>query len=157
MTTSEEKYWIADKLYDRIKEDFYNIENEEVDNLDNLIDKTIENAEEALEIVEGINMKVIKKLYPNNIHILTRNVSKFREQADFVLTTLKRAKNDEYEHKRQALPPEMYDEESKKNWQEELKKQREEAKKSEDWNPKTYFDELGEGFVSFSTYIKNKK
>jgi len=156
MTTSEEKYWEAYRLYNQIGKDFYDIENNNPENLDKLIDRTIDNAEDALEIINKINLKVIKKLYPDNIYALTKNIETFKEQADFILTILKRAKNQKSEQ-RHPVPPEMYDKEGKENWKKELNKQKGVAKRSKYWDQQPEFDELGEGFVSISTYIKNKK
>jgi hypothetical protein len=156
MTTSEEKYWIADKLYDRIKLNFYEIENEEPSNIDKLIDETMDDAEEALEILEGINMKVIKKLYPGNIDILTKNVSKFKEQADFVLSILKKVKN-YHPEQRHPLPPEMWPDKEREEHEEQLRKRREAAveEKPVKWDE----FELGESFISLKEYkeYKNKE
>ena len=155
MTTSEDRYWEAYRLYNEIKADFYEIENNNPENLDELIDKTIDNTEEALKVIDGIDMKVVKKLFAKNIYALTKNVETFKEQADYVLTILRRVKR--YPGQRNPLPPEMYDEEGKKNWKKELNKQKGVAKRSKYWETETEFDDLEEGFISFSTYIKNKK
>jgi len=153
MTSSEDKYWIADTLYDRIKDNFYEIENEDVLDKEELIEKTIEDAEAALEVIDKINLNVIKKLYPENIYIITKNVNKFKEQADYVLAALNKMKKHEAPVKyRHPLPPEMWPDEERKEWEEQIKKRREGG--TEDTREE--FDILGESFISLSEYKKIK-
>jgi len=159
MTTSEEKYFIAKDLFKRIGDNFYAIENTEAS--DDLIKETIDLAEEVLEIVDKINLKVLKRHHPNNIYTITKNVNKVKEQGDYVLIALKKMKSYN-SHKitgeqRHHLPPEMYDEDAKKHLENERNKQREEAKNSRNWNEKPEeFDIMGEGFISFIEYKKIK-
>ena len=147
MSNSEENYWIADNLYDKIKEDFYDIENGNDQDKSDLIDKTIENAEEALEIIEKIDLKVLKKHYGDNIYNITKNVETFKEQADYVLISLKKMRHNQ---QRNPLPPKMWDEEDHKNWKDQEKERRESGIEDKT----TEFDIMGESFISFDEYKK---
>ena len=147
MTTSEDNYWLGDDLYDKIKDNFYEIENSNGDNID-LIEMTIDDAEEALEIIEKINLKVLKKLYNENIYVITKNVEQFKEQADYVLTTLKKIKE---KMRKKPVPPEMWADKDRESW-EDQKKEREKAGIED---TKIEFDILGEGFMSLEYFKKN--
>ena len=147
MTTSEDKYWIVRDLYYQIKDDFYEIENEEISNKKELIEKNIDNCEASLELIGQINLKVLKKIYPDNIYIITRNVEKFKEQADYVLTSLKKMKRVK---QRNPLPPQMWPDKERGEWEEQIKQRREGGIE----DTREEFDIL-EGFVSIENYIKN--
>lgn len=154
MTTSEDKYWIAKDLYKRIKKDFYDIENSDMEDKSKLIEDTIDLAEEALDNSNAINLKVLKRHFPNNIYVLTKNVNKFKEQADYVLMALKKLKDHKPEVKqRHPLPPEMWPEKERKEWEEQMKKRREGGVPDKT----TEFDIMGEGFISLEEYKKARE
>mgnify|MGYP000580646427 CR=1 FL=1 len=127
MKTSEEKYWIAHDLFLKIKDDFYEIENGEHSDQAERIEETLNDAENVLDVLEKINMKVLKKLYSDNIYVITKNVEKFKEQADYVSSILKKMKRYVKGGDRNPLPPEMYPEKERKEWEEQLRKRREAA------------------------------
>ena len=147
MATSEEYYWIANDLYHKIKDDFYEIENSDVEDKSDLIEKTIDNAEDALEVIEKIDLKVLKKIYSENIYVITKNINKFKEQADYVVIALKKMRHSMQRH---PLPPEMWDEKDRKKW----KEQQEERRKNAVKDKRIEFDIMGEGFISLESYKK---
>jgi len=156
MTTSEDRYWIAKDLYQKIKENFYDIENEEAANEDELIQQTIDDAEEALENADKINVKVLKKHFPANIYVLTKNINKFKEQADYVLMALKKMKDhkeDKPKKQRNPLPPEMWPDKERKEHEKQLRKRREGGIP----DTKTEFDIMGESFISLAEYKKARE
>ena len=156
MTASEEKYFVAKDLYLAIKENFKEIEEGTQEDKSDLIDETIEDAETALEVIDDINIKVLKKIHPDNIYILSHNIERFKDQATYVLKTLKKLKSEVSQ--RHPLPPEMWPEKERKEHQKHINQLRGAAKRSKHWDDKTEeFDILGEGFISLEEYIKIKE
>jgi hypothetical protein len=152
MNTSEDNYWIIKDLYFQIKDDFYEIENNQPSNEEQLIEKTIDNCEASLELIEKINLKVIKKMYPDNIYTITKNIEKFKEQADYILAAVKKIKKHQ-KKQRNPLPPEMWPDKERVEWEEQMKQRTEGGLE----DTREEFDIMGEGFISLENYKKIKK
>ncbi len=153
MNTSEDYYFGAKDLYLKIAENYYAIENSDIENKDEVIDQTIDDAEDALDFIDKINIRVLRKISPENIETLKDNIKKIKERVDYILSAVYKIKKYipkvEQHH---PLPPEMWPDKEREEWEEQMKKRRDASveEKPTDWT------ELGEGFISLEDYKKIK-
>ena len=85
VASTTKNYKIAKTLYNQISNNFYSIENEDLDDEVFLIDKTLESIKRLNRSINGINVSELKNSYNEKIiNIIQNNVNTFNEASYYI-------------------------------------------------------------------------